>query len=106
MTEHQNKCYEMFDIAGIAQLGEQQTEVLEVACSIHAPGIAFSSSLYVVILRLLSEAYKHCAVLRMLLEVCPLLSTTIPPLYGICILFNQLGILYIMMRLYTTEVAS
>ena len=25
--------------AGIAQLGEQQTEVLEVACSIHAPGI-------------------------------------------------------------------
>ena len=29
--------------AGIAQLGEQQTEVLEVACSIHAPGIqAFS----------------------------------------------------------------
>ena len=24
--------------AGIAQLGEQQTEVLEVACSIHAPG--------------------------------------------------------------------
>lgn len=29
--------------AGIAQLGEQQTEVLEVACSIHAPGIFFSS---------------------------------------------------------------
>ena len=28
-------------IAGIAQLGEQQTEVLEVACSIHAPGIYF-----------------------------------------------------------------
>ena len=28
--------------AGIAQLGEQQTEVLEVACSIHAPGISFS----------------------------------------------------------------
>lgn len=28
-------------IAGIAQLGEQQTEVLEVACSIHAPGITF-----------------------------------------------------------------
>ena len=27
-----------FSIAGIAQLGEQQTEVLEVACSIHAPG--------------------------------------------------------------------
>ena len=27
--------------AGIAQLGEQQTEVLEVACSIHAPGISF-----------------------------------------------------------------
>ena len=27
--------------AGIAQLGEQQTEVLEVACSIHAPGIDF-----------------------------------------------------------------
>ena len=27
------------DNAGIAQLGEQQTEVLEVACSIHAPGI-------------------------------------------------------------------
>ena len=26
--------------AGIAQLGEQQTEVLEVACSIHAPGIS------------------------------------------------------------------
>ena len=27
--------------AGIAQLGEQQTEVLEVACSIHAPGTSF-----------------------------------------------------------------
>ena len=26
-------------VAGIAQLGEQQTEVLEVACSIHAPGM-------------------------------------------------------------------
>ena len=30
---------EYTDKAGIAQLGEQQTEVLEVACSIHAPGI-------------------------------------------------------------------
>ena len=32
-------------IAGIAQLGEQQTEVhciLEVPCSIHGPGISFS----------------------------------------------------------------
>ena len=30
-----------FNIAGIAQLGEQQTEVLEVPCSIHGPGKAF-----------------------------------------------------------------
>ena len=30
-----------FPIAGIAQLGEQQTEVLEVPCSIHGPGKAF-----------------------------------------------------------------
>ena len=30
--------YFWLHIAGIAQLGEQQTEVLEVACSIHAPG--------------------------------------------------------------------
>ena len=26
-------------VAGIAQLGEQQTEDLEVPCSIHGPGI-------------------------------------------------------------------
>ena len=31
-----------FHNAGIAQLGEQQTEVLEVACSIHALGISFA----------------------------------------------------------------
>ena len=34
-------------IAGIAQLGEQQTEAsgfLEVPCSIHGPGISFASS--------------------------------------------------------------
>ena len=30
--------------AGIAQLGEQQTEVLEVPCSIHGPGKAFLPS--------------------------------------------------------------
>ena len=30
---------EYTDKAGIAQLGEQQTEVLEVACSIHALGM-------------------------------------------------------------------
>ena len=29
-------------IAGVAQLGEQQTEVLEVPCSIHGPGIHFA----------------------------------------------------------------
>ena len=37
---------EIFDIdavAGIAQLGEQQTEDLEVPCSIHGPGISFST---------------------------------------------------------------
>ncbi|KAJ8586227.1 hypothetical protein M405DRAFT_366963 [Rhizopogon salebrosus TDB-379] len=35
------------NIAGIAQLGEQQTEVLEVPCSIHGPGILFLSFLSV-----------------------------------------------------------
>jgi hypothetical protein len=33
----------MTHTAGIAQLGEQQTEVLEVPCSIHGPGIVFAS---------------------------------------------------------------
>ena len=41
-SEHIN-CKLPSSNAGIAQLGEQQTEVLEVACSIHAPGISFCS---------------------------------------------------------------
>ena len=44
-----------YNIAEIAQLGEQQTEVLEVACSIHAPGIRFA------ILLRLSTGVKRAA---------------------------------------------
>ena len=43
MSFLENQCGFMFN-AGIAQLGEQQTEVtrlLEVPCSIHGPGIYF-----------------------------------------------------------------
>jgi hypothetical protein len=42
MTENHLSC------AGVAQLGEQQTEalsILEVPCSIHGPGIFYQSSL-------------------------------------------------------------
>ena len=40
-TTNESRHKEVRCIAGIAQLGEQQTEVLEVACSIHAPGMSF-----------------------------------------------------------------